>query len=396
MRKSIRYLFFITIALVFSGLLLAGPSIAGPKEIPYGAIIPLSGPAAPWGILVQSATNVVLDQINAAGGITVNGKKYIWKLAAYDSAMDPSQAITAMNRLIHRDKCKFGLVLGNDCTMATQPISEPNKFIQIGLNVPSKSIMNPKNPYTFNYGMDALTDLILYPWVEKNMSHIKNVALLHDDTANGHATAALARAGIEKTGLTIIFDEYADPATSDFYPVLTRLLAKKPDFLACANWDPATGAHLLRQARELGFKGSMHLVTPDIATLKEVAGWENCEGIFLDPYVEKPNLAMNTLKEEYIKRYGEKEWPGPVAYTLIDYPYWLKEAIEATQSFDTATMIKYLATAETKSIWGEPAFMGGTSLFGIARNPVYPVWMGQVQKGKVVQVISGYVSKDLK
>lgn len=394
--KGRRVLIWIWVLVMVSGLsgfVSATPSLAA-KEVVYGAIIPLSGPAAPWGIAMQNVWTMLTDQINKAGGITVNGEKYIWKVVAYDSAMDPSKAVSAANRLIARDKAKFICILDGGLVQACQPVTERKKAIVMALATPGNDYINEKNPYTFMYGMDAMTASILYPWVEKN-TDVKTVALLHPDMWTGKVTAELTRYGISLTNLKIVFDEFADQAATDFFPVLTRALATKPDFLAVANWDPAVGALLIKQARELGFTGPMHLVTPDIPTLKEVAGWGNCENIFLDPYTDKPNPTMKTFKEAYIKKYGEEQWPGPVAFSMYDYPGWFTKAIVGTQSFDTTKIVNYMETAKLTSIWGEPARMGGKQFFGIARVPLYPVYIGQIKEGKVAQVIDGVFPEGL-
>jgi len=393
--KRIRiWLGLLVLAPVLLTMTLVSPAQAAPEEVVFGAVIPLSGPAAPWGIAMQNVWGMLTDQINQAGGMTVGGKKYVWKLVAYDSAMDPSKTVSAVNRLISRDKAKFIMILDGGLVQAAQPITEKNKVIVVAMATPGKDYINPKNHYTFMYGMDAMTASFLYPWVEKN-TDVKTVALLHPDMWTGKATAELTRYGISLTKLKIVFDEFADQAATDFYPVLTRALATKPDFLAVANWDPAVGALLIKQARELGFKGPMHLVTPDIPTLKEVAGWANCENIFLDPYIDQPNPTMKAFQDEYIKRYGEDQWPGPVGYSMYDYPGWYTQAIQETQSFDTTKIVGYLETMKMKSIWGEPAWMGGKQYFGIARVPLYPIYIGQVKGGEVKQVIDGLLPGDL-
>jgi branched-chain amino acid transport system substrate-binding protein len=394
MRKGKFWATIIIVLSIFVVLLTAGPSFSAPKEVVYGAIIPLSGPAAPWGIAMRNVWAMLTDQINRTGGMTVNGEKYVWKVVAYDSAMDPSKAVSAANRLISRDKAKFISILDGGLVQAIQPITERKKVIIMALATPGKDYINPKNPFTFVYGMDAMTASVLYPWVAKN-TNVKTVALLEPDNWTGKTTAKLSRDAISHTNLKIVFDEFADEAATDFYPVLTRTLASKPDFLEVANWDPGVGALLIKQARGLGFKGPMHLVTPDIPTLKEVAGWQNCENIFLDPDIVQPSRTMKIFKEDYIKTYGEKQWPGPIAYSMYDYPGWFTKAVLGTQSFDTVKIIKYMQDAKLTSIWGKPARMGGKRYFGIKRIPVYPVYIAQVQNGEVKQVINGVIPDNL-
>ena len=139
---------------IFAVLSTAGPSFSAPKEVVYGAIVPLSGPAAPWGIAMRNVWTLLTDQINRTGGMTVNGEKYVWKVVAYDSAMNPSKAVSAANRLISRDKAKFISILDGGLVQAIQPITERKKVIIMALATPGKDYINPRNPFTFVYGMD--------------------------------------------------------------------------------------------------------------------------------------------------------------------------------------------------------------------------------------------------
>jgi ABC-type branched-subunit amino acid transport system substrate-binding protein len=126
-----------------------------------------------------------------------------------------------------------------------------------------------------------------------------------------------------------------------------------------------------------------------VPTLKEVAGWENCENLYFAPYEVEETPGQKAFHEKYIQKYGEQNWLGAIAYAFYDWPRWLTEAIEKTQSFDNDKINAYLETMKTKSIYGEPAYFAGKGFYGINRIPLYPFALGQVQKGETVQVLKG-------
>ena len=391
--KKLRVLCLVGTILALA-LLMLGPAQADVKEVVCGAALPLSGPAAPWGLPIQNTWAMLADQINEAGGFTVDGQQYNWKFIAYDDEMTPSKTVDAVNRLLSRDKAQFLWTLGTDSAVAVIPLTEPAKVISIGLCPPIADMINPNNYYAFTYGMDAMTALVFYPWLAENRPQYTRVACLHDDTVNGMATADMVRAGIKGTRLEIVFDELGDPATADFNPVLTRMLATNPDFLAVENWDPSANALMIKQARELGFKGGVHLVTPDIPTLMEIAGVKNINDVYCDPEPFTWTPGMQKFKDDYIAAFGEKNWPGANIMQLRDALYWITEAIEATQSFDNEKVIKHMEKVKMKSIFGEPAFLGGSQLFGIARIPVYPAFVCVLKDGKFVEAYSGLINEE--
>jgi branched-chain amino acid transport system substrate-binding protein len=383
--KKTKIFGLITISFFIFSAFLINAAEAETKKVLIGGNTALSGPAAAWGHGNQNVWQISIDDINKSGGFTVNGKKHEWELKVYDSAMIPSKAVANTNRLVNQDKAKFIFTLAIECVKAFQPITEKKKVMTVAFATPTKEAINPKAFYTWMYNVDAWGGALLFPWLEQNTSH-KRIAILQPDTLTGKASAEGTRFGISKTNLEIVFDEFAPEDTQDFYPILTRMLAKKPDFIDVDNWDPAIVSLIIKQSRELGYKGPLYVMTPDISTLKGVAGWENCNNLYFLPYETKLKPTMEHVKNEYIRRHGEKNWIGAFAYTLYDFPQFLTRAIESTQSFDNTVICKWLENATLESIYGKPAFFGGKPHFGIDRLPIHPYSFARVENGKIVQI----------
>jgi branched-chain amino acid transport system substrate-binding protein len=400
--KTSRSLRVVSTVLVLAVLLSLGvlPAAAQtptpePKYLTLGGLTALSGPAAPWGITMQNAWQMLVDQINAAGGMTVNGQQYLWQLKMYDHELDYAKALTLARRLVQEDQAVAIFLFDGGCIKAAQEVTEPAKVITIAYASPGKDIIGPDKPHTFMYGLDSDGASVLYPWLAKN-TQIRNIAIYQPDTWTGDVTADAAVWAIEHTDLKIVYNGRGDETATDFYSPLTAILATKPDLLDASNWDPATGALIIKQARQLGFTGALHIITPDLLTLREVAGWENVEGAYLSPIMVTENDTMKKFKADFIAKYGEDNWPGPFAYTMYDGIFWLTQAIQGSQSLDGDKITEYMATMKTSCIYGSPCYFGGQERYGIARLPLYPWYVSQIQKGELVEVISGVMPDLLK
>ena len=366
-----------------------------PMYLTVGGLTALSGPAAPWGIMMQNSWQLVADQINAAGGMTINGQQYLWQLKVYDHELDYAKALTLARRLVEEDKAIAILHFDGGCIKAAQEVTEPAKVITFAYATPASDLIGPEKPHTFMYGLDADGAAVLYPWIAKNTA-IRNIAIFQPDTWTGDATADAAMWAISQTDLKIVYNGGGDAAATDFVSPLTAILAEKPDMLDVSNWDPATGALIIKQARQLGFKGALHIITPDFPTLEEVAGWDNVEGAYLSPVAATENDAMTAFKAAYIAKYGEENWVGPITYSTVDGLHWITQAIQGCQCLDGDKIADYMATMQTTSIYGSPCFFGAEKRYGIAREPLYPFYVSQVQNGKLVEVISGVIPDILK
>ena len=75
-----------------------GAGRAQANEIVVGFSGPLSGPAAEYGQDIFSGIDMAVKEINAAGGITVAGKKYTFRLERLDDRADPVQAVNNSRR----------------------------------------------------------------------------------------------------------------------------------------------------------------------------------------------------------------------------------------------------------------------------------------------------------
>lgn len=106
-----------------------------PEVIKIGAIFPLTGDNAQWGILPYEGAKLAIEEINKEGGL--KGKKLV--LVAEDSRCEPKEGVSAFQKLLAQN---IKIVIGGVCisvTLAAAPIAEKNKILLI-----SPASTNPK------------------------------------------------------------------------------------------------------------------------------------------------------------------------------------------------------------------------------------------------------------
>ena len=118
-----RVLVLLAALMLVTSIIVTG--CAGAPEAPTkGGVItigmeaPLSGIAAGWGIPALRTAELFFDQVNATGGVTVQGKQYTFKVVGYDTKWDAAEGAIIANRLAYDDKALIVSGLGGPPAVA--------------------------------------------------------------------------------------------------------------------------------------------------------------------------------------------------------------------------------------------------------------------------------------
>jgi branched-chain amino acid transport system substrate-binding protein len=377
-------------ALGLAATLAGGAAVqAEDKTLAIGLLGPLSGGAASYGVELMRGAELRVEEINKAGGLKVGADAYRIKLVSYDHKAQAADTATATNKLIFQDKVKYiiGNAVGATCN-AAQTITEPNKvmfsFVCWGTNN-----LAPEKPYSFR-SMLSQWELAepFYRWVKENHPKIKRVAAISPNDTSGKDTNTAVVKALKALGFEVAADEYYERGTKDFYPVLTKILAQKPDMLDVAAAPPGEAGLILKQAMELGFKGAKGWTAGiNPFTIISVAGPEAAEGVWSPANInvkgDHVSAAVRKFGETYEKRYGEV--PGAIAvanYAAFDV---FTQAMQKAGSVDTDKVLAVLTKEQFQTVWG-PLALGGKETYGIDRQFLYPLVISEVRGGKVVDI----------
>jgi branched-chain amino acid transport system substrate-binding protein len=359
------------------------------KTLAIGVLGPLSGGAASYGVELVRGAEMKVDEINKAGGLKVGNDVYRIRLVSYDHKAQAADAATATNRLVFQDKVRYiiGNAVGATCN-AAQTITEPNKvmfsFVCWGTNN-----LAPDKPYSFRAMLSQweLTEPF-YSWVKEHHPKIKRVAAISPNDTSGKDTNTAVVKALKTLGFEVVGDEYYERGTKDFYPVLTKILAQKPDMLDVAAAPAGEAGLILKQAMELGFKGAKGWTAgTNPFTIIGVAGREAAEGLWSPANInvkgDHVSPAVRRFGEAYEKRYGEV--PGVIAvanYAAFDV---FTQAMQKAGSIDTDKVLAVLTRERFETVWG-PLALGGKETYGIDRQFLYPLVISEVRGGQVVDV----------
>ena len=125
------------------------PAPAAMGDLLIGNVQDLSGPNKAFGLAMTNAANMMLEEINAAGG--VNGRMI--KLISYDTKGDVNESINAYRRLVEQDKVVsiLGPPIAN-IGIALAPVTEEMKVPMVGLHMDDRSTIQDSGvPWTYMF-----------------------------------------------------------------------------------------------------------------------------------------------------------------------------------------------------------------------------------------------------
>jgi len=365
-RFYLMWRFVFCAALVGCLWMMAGldPSVQAkePKKLVMQSNNPFSGKAASWGFSQDRGVTMAAEKINKAGGIKIGDETYLWEVRQCDNRYVPADAVSCLKRGL-AEGCKYLATLGGAVTQPQLPLINENKIITLGAIAGGADFTNPSNPYLFRTMPSSDVTLAVYGMKIYPKLGVKRLALLTADNVLGRSDGDTLRNALKLNNKSdlLVAEEYTPIDTSDFTPVLTRVLAKNPDHIEGGAW-PAAGLGLLvKQARELGFKGTISNLSgaPEIEPLVKIGGVENCEGLVLLRVWPPDQLPTKEFKEywdNYVARF--KESPGANSWEGYMAMEFLSAAVAKAHSLETEKIVETMRDLKINSLLGELKLVG--------------------------------------
>jgi len=388
--KAIVILFCSLMLLVSLVVGQSGTVAAAEKILKVGTTLPLSGPAAAWGLPMTRLMDFFAEDINARGGLKIGNDVYKISTVYYDNKGSPSEAAACATKLVHDDKIQYligGVIAATG--MAELPITQPAKVVTTSCWW-GKGILGPDKLFSFRQtiSQNEIAPAI-YTWIAKNNPRIKTIAQLNPNDTSGWDTASAIKETAQANGLQIVAEEYFERGTKDMYPFLTRVLAKKPDLIDMAVSAPGDGAVIVKQLYELGYKGAKAWTCgTNPAQIMKLCGPEAAEGLWFTygQDLEGPNSTPET--KAFAKRYQAKfnevmSITEMTSYAMMEI---FTQAMVKGGTTDTEAAIKTVEKTHKFSTAFGPFVLVGKQKYGIDRQFVHRMMLAQARGGKVVEI----------
>ena len=381
----------------FSGNLLAAN-----KTVKIGMNIPMTGDYAPWGLPGLYGCQIVADDINAAGGVSIGGDNYNIEMVAYDHAYDTEKAVQGYKKLVLQDKVKMVMMLGGSTVASILPWAQRRKMLTTTL-LPSD--ITEKSEYLIaTCESHPLYNVTGVEYLAEKFPEAKTAAIVtNNDAEYGLQSAATYKAAFEVAGIDVIDVNLHGFDITDFAPIVSSVLAKKPDIFCMATSFYVTP--LMEQLYHQGFNGKIISCTLDFydeiiaKTSKEFVDGT----IFQFPDFDDPMLnesGVNFPNPGDFDAKFRKDHPNDWSAVSWEYPAILLNWIEgarAAGSVEPTDVLKSLKSAKNPEFVFGGGQWWGSQLWGLD-NAVVGRWPVVVVEGgkariKEYRSVSGWLEK---
>ena len=368
------------------------PAMAAEKEVIIGGIFGLSGPGSEALARKYDGVKAAVAWINDdKGGINIKGDKYRIKLIAEDSKGSVDGMVAAANKLIFDNKVKFmiGGISVPPFRLAISQLLEDNKVLTMNVDgIGINAEMTPKSQYTFGSIVSRAAYNVGWEQFLKYYPKVKTVAIIAPEDPSTVEDAQHLGDAAKAYGLKIVAEEHYPFGTADFYPMWTKLLEAKPDVVAASVAFGEWVGNIVKQGRELGFKGPFCFLAlgADSRLIAKMAG-SMATDIFATNFdwtsPKMPDMVKKMgqiIKQKIGQDTTTDSWMG------FETLWILAQAIENAQSVDP-TVVKNAFEKMTKfETTTGPGKLGGAKTYGIAHIVYEPLPILRIMDGKVEHI----------
>ena len=231
------------------------PSLAWAQSIKVGAVVPLTGRYGAGGAQVRAGYEIAVEQLNAAGGISLGDKKMPVELLLQDDESDATKTVSRLETLAAQGVVAYLGGFGSDLHAAAASVAEKNRIPYLGVAFALNKVHQQGFRYLFSpfwkspdIGRQLPGLLTAIPAAER----VKSVAIFQEKTDWGaEMAAAWVEAGKAAGYEVAMRGEYA-PGAKDFSDLILKAKAANADAVFGLP-TPPDGMTLIKQMKELGY-----------------------------------------------------------------------------------------------------------------------------------------------
>ena len=364
-----------TAAAVVLAMMLPGAGMAG-DTIKFGVAGAHSGDLASYGLPTVNAAKLVVDDLNARGGI--KGKKI--ELLIEDDECKPEVAINIATKLVSEG---VDIVLGHICSGATKsalPIYKAGGIILISPSATSPELTQ-SGDYPNFFRTIAPDNMQAKPEVDfaLNVLGVKKIAVIHDKGDYGKGVAELAKGFIEKSGKgEVVLFEGVTPGAVDYSAIVQKIKQSQADAVIFGGYHPEA-SKIVSMMRKKRMK-TVFLSDDGVRdnTFIKVAG-KDAEGVYATgPKDNSKNPLFQAAVAAHKKAYNSA--PGAFFESAYSASLAAFNAIDKAGSTDIAALTKILRTEKVNTPVGNISFDAQGDAVGVG----FAVY--QVRNGRFVEV----------
>jgi branched-chain amino acid transport system substrate-binding protein len=359
-------------------------SSSSSDPIKIGASIPLSGGLSSFGAFEKWGYQHAVDEVNAAGGIDIGGKKRKVQLVVLDDQTDPNRTVNNVTRLITSDK--VDALLGS----CTDSLVEPGALIADRQGVPMVTPCAATNTFGATkawkwawdlfFNSEQLTETPFNTVDELGLQTNKKVAIIHSNGKNENVIGGEEwPKWAAKHGWSVAYNAAFPPDTSQFTSALQAAKASGADMLLTVFPPPAAIA-LRKQMASAAYNPKLLVIEEggEPAQFATALG-DLANGVLVGGYWDPsfPFPGAQTIRQQFEKETGQT-FSQHIADTATAAQV-LMDAMKRAGSMDKTKVNDEIAKTDA-------TYVAGAIKFGPDHTSTLPMVEEQWQNGKSVVV----------
>ncbi|MGN0396100.1 MAG: ABC transporter substrate-binding protein [Coprococcus sp.] len=315
--------------------------------ITLGVIGPMTGSLAVYGTHISNGAELAVEQINAAGGIVIDGKAYQLVTETKDDQGDSTECLNAINALISDG---VELVVGSATSGCTSAITSVANSEGVCLITPSGTAdsLTTEMDYVFRTCFRDSFQGELAAQYAKDSGYTKvGIVYCSGDTYSAGLRDAFSASCKEK-GIEIVAEESVASMTEvDYSNQFNKMVSAGAELVFTPFYYDVMGPYLVPQARQAGFTGVLlgcdgvdntETTIPDGMDLSVYNDF-----MFVNHYATE--LSTSDVSKKFVETYEAKYGETPNNFDALGYDAVLvyKNAIESAGAYDSASVQKALS-----------------------------------------------------
>jgi branched-chain amino acid transport system substrate-binding protein len=331
-----------------------------PDKIVIGSTLPLTGAESKTGGRYKQGYELAFDEVNAAGGLDVNGKKVKVELKLLDDTSDQAKAVNLAQRLITSDKVNAFLgTYSTSLVEAQSTVAEQNKIPYVNGGGAATSIYT--KGYKWIFGTLAPVENLAtneMEWIDQQQKAGKlpkpaKVAIVWENTSHGKDFRKGIQDFAKKSGsYQVVVDESFALDGTDFSAVLNKVEAAKADlFMVDAHLPDFITMHRQYLSSGMCNKIETYGARGTEADAKKALGQKGVDYILSAVWWNK-QLGDKGLNKKFVDSFTAKYGTAPEWYQAVSYEAArsLFTAITNAKSVDKTKVRDALSTLSIDSI----------------------------------------------
>jgi branched-chain amino acid transport system substrate-binding protein len=253
----------ISLVCLWVGLLLLGSSFeALAQTIKLGAVVPLTGRYAAGGAQNKAGYEIGVQHVNAAGGVTVGGKKMRLELSMLDDESDPTKTVARLETLATQDVIAYLGGFGSDLHAAAASIGDKNRIPYLGVAFAFHGIHKQGLRYLFS-PFPKSPDLAKETFIFLDASipaaqRPKRIALFLERTDWGKEMGSHWEGLAKQHGYQVVANPEYAPGAKDFSELILKAKSAGAEAVFALP-SPPDGMTIFKQMKELDFNAKVYL-----------------------------------------------------------------------------------------------------------------------------------------